>query len=163
MNVTENALDQSRAHSTNHTNIGSRGSARWLPAAGGAEDRINIELVSSSEHRLPKKEPSSTSIGTCVREEAEDRINILEFERERQAQRAATPATHLLDAENAQPAVTLCQCHSSKEGESRDDTTTCQCNSSFPSPSISSLLGAEVQGIVALHETHRCLEMVVSL
>ena len=107
MNVTENALDQSRAHSTNHTNIGSRGSARWLPAAGGAEDRINIELVSSSEHRLPKKEPSSTSIGTCVREEAEDRINILEFERERQAQRAATPATHLLDAENAQPAVTL--------------------------------------------------------
>ena len=73
----------------------------------GAEDRINIELVSSNEPRLPKKEPGSTSIATCVREEAEDRIDILEFERERQAQRAATPAPHLPDAENTQPAVTI--------------------------------------------------------
>ena len=77
------------------------------PQQRGAEDRINIELISSNETRLPKKEPGSTSVGTCVREEAEDRIDILEFERVRQAQRAATPAPHLPDAENAQPAVTL--------------------------------------------------------
>jgi len=46
----------------------------------GAEDCINIELNMSTEPRLPKKEPSSTSIGTCVLLDAEDRIDILEFE-----------------------------------------------------------------------------------
>ena len=60
----------------------------------GAEDRMNIEVITSTEPRLPKKEPSSTNTGTCVRQEADDRIDILEFEldNERQAGKAATPA-----------------------------------------------------------------------
>ena len=61
----------------------------------GAEDRINIELVSSNEQRLPIKEPSSASTAACVGQEADDRIDILEFElnNERQPGKAATPAT----------------------------------------------------------------------
>ena len=43
----------------------------------GAEDRINIEVVTSNESRLPKKESSSTA--ACVRQEADDRIDIPEF------------------------------------------------------------------------------------
>jgi len=58
----------------------------------GAEDRMNIEVITSTEPRLPKKEPSSTA--ACVRQEADDRIDILEFElnNERQPGKAATPA-----------------------------------------------------------------------
>jgi len=58
----------------------------------GAEDRINIELETSNEPRLPNKELSSTAV--CVGQEADDRIDILEFElhNERQPGKAATPA-----------------------------------------------------------------------
>jgi len=58
-----------------------------------AEDRINIEVVASNEPRLQRKEPSSTA--ACVRQEADDRIDILEYElnNERQPGKAATPAT----------------------------------------------------------------------
>ena len=61
----------------------------------GAEDRINIEVIASNEPRLPKKEPSSTNAAACVRQEADDRIDILEYElnNERQPGKAATPAT----------------------------------------------------------------------
>jgi len=58
----------------------------------GAEDRINIEVIASNVPRLPKKEPSRTA--ACVRQEADDRIDILEYElnNERQPGKAATPA-----------------------------------------------------------------------
>ena len=61
----------------------------------GAEDRMNIEVIASTEPRLPRKEPSSTNTAACVRQEADDRIDILEFglDNERQpGKKAATPA-----------------------------------------------------------------------
>ena len=55
---------------------------------------MNIEVITSTEPRLPRKEPSSTNTAACVRQEADDRINILEFglDNERQPGKAATPA-----------------------------------------------------------------------